>query len=98
MQITKNAIISAWNLYNIVTYCNIMSQKDWQQSDQQEWFTVVEAANFLRVTRQTIYRYMEDGSLPYYVLKSGGGRRIKRADLESLLEPPAKPNDEALQD
>jgi len=52
-----------------------------------EWFTPAEAARHLRVTRQTVYNYMEQGLLPYYELKSGGGRRLRRADLDALLEP-----------
>jgi excisionase family DNA binding protein len=55
----------------------------------QEWFTPTEAAAYLRVSRQTIYKYMDQGLLPYYELKSGGGRRVRRADLDGLLEPPA---------
>ncbi|MBM3273074.1 helix-turn-helix domain-containing protein [Candidatus Kaiserbacteria bacterium] len=50
------------------------------------WYTPSEAAAYLRVTRQTIYRYMEKGLLPYYELKSGGGRRVKQTDLDALLE------------
>ena len=57
---------------------------------KQEWFTPAEAAEYLRVTRQTIYNYMENESLPYYELKSGGGRRIRRSDLDALLEQPSK--------
>ena len=56
--------------------------------DAQQWFTPAEAAKYLRVSRQTIYRYMDDGLLSYYVLKSGGGRRMRRADLDALLEVP----------
>lgn len=52
----------------------------------QEWFTPSEAARYLRVSRQTIYRYMEQGLLPFYELKSGGGRRLRRRDLDALLE------------
>ncbi len=58
--------------------------------NKQEWFTPAEAANYLRVSRQTIYNYMDDGSLPYYQLKSGGGRRLRREDLEALLELPSQ--------
>lgn len=56
-----------------------------QPTDTQEWFTPAEAATYLRVTRQTIYNYMEDGSLPYYDLKVGRGRRLRRVDLDALL-------------
>jgi len=51
-----------------------MMSKDVKQEpgEKQEWFTPAEAAEYLRVSRQSIYNYMEDGSLPYYKLKSGG--------------------------
>jgi excisionase family DNA binding protein len=58
--------------------------------EQQEWFTPAEAAKYLRVSRQTIYAYMNQGLLPYYELKSGGGRRLRRADLDALLERPSE--------
>jgi len=69
-----------------------MMSKDVKQEpgEKQEWFTPAEAAEYLRVSRQTIYNYMEDGSLPYYKLKSGGGRRIRRSDLDALLKQPSK--------
>jgi excisionase family DNA binding protein len=60
-----------------------------RDEERQEWFTPAEAARYLRVTRQTIYRYMEQGLLTYYVLKSGGGRRLRRSDLDALLEQPS---------
>lgn len=72
-----------------------MSYNDKDHSGSQEWFTVMEAAAYLRVSRQTIYRYMEDGLLNFFVLKSGGGRRIKRSDLDALLEPPSVDSDES---
>jgi excisionase family DNA binding protein len=59
-------------------------------SEKQEWFTPAEAAKYLRVSRQTIYNYMDNGLLSYYELKSGGGRRIRRTDLDALLERPSK--------
>ncbi len=57
--------------------------------ESQEWFTPAEAARYLRVSRQTIYNYMDQKLLPYFELKSGGGRRVRRADLDALLEPPS---------
>lgn len=65
-----------------------MSHIDKEQKSAQEWFTPAEAAEYLRVTRQTIYRYMKDGLLPYYKLKTGRGRRIRHADILNLLDPP----------
>lgn len=66
-----------------------------QSGDPNEWFTPTEAANYLRVSRQAIYKYMERGILPYYELKTGGGRRLRRSDLDSLLEPPSIKSDPA---
>ncbi len=57
-------------------------------NNEQVWYTLAEAAAYLRVTRQTIYLYMKKGLLPYYKLKSGRGRRLRRADLDGVLEPP----------
>jgi excisionase family DNA binding protein len=67
-----------------------MPNEDKLKNDDQlqEWFTPAEAARYLRLSRQSIYNYMEQGLLPYYELKSGRGRRLRRADLDSLLEPP----------
>jgi excisionase family DNA binding protein len=65
-----------------------------RQIEGQNWFTPAEAAKYLRVSRQTIYNYMDGGLLPYYELSSGGGRRILRSDLDALLKPAAnKPSD-----
>ncbi len=54
----------------------------------QDVFTVDEAAEYLRVSRPTVYRWMRDGQLPFYVLPKGG-RRLKKQDLEQLLKPGA---------
>jgi len=58
-------------------------------SQVQEWFTPAEAARYLRVSRKSIYNYMEQGLLKYHELKSGGGRRLRRADLDAFLEEPS---------
>ena len=68
----------------------MMSNKDKQDHEAQEWYTPAEAASYLRVSRQTIYNYMDQGLLPYYDLKSGRGRRLRRTDLDALLEGPSK--------
>ena len=78
------------NKSHTVKWCHLMSSNvASNESGQQEWFTPTEAATYLRVSRQTIYKYMDQGLLPYYELKSGGGRRLRRADLDALLEPPS---------
>ena len=58
-----------------------------------DWLTVNEAAAYLKVERSTVYRYCELGLLPYFELKTGGGRRFKREDLDALLEPGGRKTD-----
>lgn len=53
--------------------------------ERQEWFTAAEAAEFLRVTRSTIYRWASSGQLRYHVLPHGVGRRFHRTDLHAAL-------------
>jgi excisionase family DNA binding protein len=47
--------------------------------------TLAEAADQLRVSRRTLERYMTEGSLPVVRLPSGH-RRIRRADLEAMID------------
>lgn len=74
---------------NSVNLCKMMSIDKEEKSTKQEWFTLSEAAEYLRVSRQSIYNYINQGFLPYYELKSGGGRRVKRKDLDALLTKPS---------
>jgi excisionase family DNA binding protein len=46
--------------------------------------TVPEAADFLRVSRSSIYQMMERGELSY--VKLGKSRRLPRAALKRLIE------------
>jgi excisionase family DNA binding protein len=52
-----------------------------------DWMTPKEAADYLRVSRPTLYRWCVEGRLRWYELESGGGRRFKREDLDRLLKP-----------
>ncbi len=52
-----------------------------------EWMTVDEAASYLKVSRRTLYRWMENGEVPYFELAAGVvPRRIRRRDLGKLME------------
>lgn len=62
--------------------------------DGQEWYTVQEAAEFLRVDRTTIYRWAREGELAYHELPRGAGRRFHRNDLESVLRRVQDPSEE----
>ena len=50
-----------------------------------EWFTIDEASGYL--SKRTLYRWMDSGELPYFFIAAGAvPRRIRRRDLENLME------------
>jgi len=51
-----------------------------------EWVTVKEAGEYLKVSRATLFNYMKRGILPWYSVPGGRGRRLKREDLDKLLQ------------
>jgi excisionase family DNA binding protein len=48
-------------------------------------FTITDAAQFLGVARQALYRYINAGLLPYVRFAGTRGSRIVKTDLESFL-------------
>jgi excisionase family DNA binding protein len=58
----------------------------WPVAD--EWLTVAEARGYLKVGTTTLYRWMSEGRLAYRELSSGGGRRVRKSDLEAMLQDP----------
>jgi len=52
-----------------------------------EWLKNSEACLMLKVSRRTLYTYIESGYLPHYQLRGSGHRRIRAEDLEALLAP-----------
>ena len=46
--------------------------------------TVKEALQALRISRATLYRYIEDGILPSCKIR--GSRKFKEKDIEKLVE------------
>ena len=52
-----------------------------------EWMTPNEAAEYLRVSRATLYRHFADGSIPGFRMFGEGYLRFKREDLEALMVP-----------
>ena len=49
-----------------------------------EWFTVEEAARYLRVSRRTIYKWTKEGKLPTYIIGDRRHRRYRKGDLDSV--------------
>ena len=57
-----------------------------------EWLTIAEACGVLRVSRRTLYTYMESGCLPYYQAAGNGHRRVRSEDLSKLMIPVVSSN------
>ena len=50
----------------------------------QEWFTVEEAAEYLRVSKRTIYKLTEEGRLPAFRIGKERHRRFRKEDLNKV--------------
>lgn len=53
---------------------------------ESEWLTVADAANYLRVSRDTIYRWAKQGKLVLYKV-GGTATRLRKSDLDALAHP-----------
>ena len=49
-----------------------------------EWFTVEEAAHYLRVSKRTIYKWSRNGRLPAYLIGDHRHRRYRKDDLDKV--------------
>ena len=52
-----------------------------------EWFTVEEAAEYLRVSRRTIYKLTKEGRLPAFRIGEERHRRFRKEDLDKVPRP-----------
>ena len=52
-----------------------------------EWFTVEEAAQYLCVSKRTIYKLTEEGRLPTFHIGTERHRRFRKEDLDKSLRP-----------
>jgi excisionase family DNA binding protein len=59
------------------------------QSTPDDLLTTGEVAEMARVSRQTVWRWAEDGVLKTAVELPSGQRRFRRSDVEALLTPKA---------
>ncbi len=50
----------------------------------QEWFTVNEAAEYLRISKRTIYKLTKEGRLPAYRIGQQRHRRFRKEDLDKV--------------
>jgi excisionase family DNA binding protein len=49
-----------------------------------EWFTVDEAAEYLNVSRRTIYKLTQEGRLPAFRIGRERHRRFRKEDLDKV--------------
>ena len=52
-----------------------------------EWFTVEEAAEYLCVSRRTIYKLTQEGRLPAFRIGRERHRRFRKEDLDRVPRP-----------
>ena len=52
-----------------------------------EWFTVEEAAEYLCVSRRTIYKLTKDGRLPAFRIGKERHRRFRKEDIDKVPRP-----------
>jgi excisionase family DNA binding protein len=52
-----------------------------------EWFTVEEAAEYLCVSRRTIYKLTKEGRLPAFRIGKERHRRFRKEDIDRVPRP-----------
>lgn len=52
-----------------------------------EWFTVEDAAEYLCVSKRTIYKLTKEGRLPAFRIGKERHRRFRKEDLDKALHP-----------
>lgn len=50
-----------------------------------EWLTIAQATEYLQVSRTTLYRLVERGTLPSYRIADTKQKRFKKTDLDQLM-------------
>lgn len=56
-------------------------------AENESWYTVTQACEYLKVSDSTLYIYMKDRRLPFFYLAGTRHRRLKKSDLDALLQP-----------
>ena len=60
-------------------------KKDTKEKET-EWFNPSEAISYLGISRATLYKLMDEGVLPFYTIRGIRKRRLKKENLDALLE------------
>ena len=72
----------ALSLQNKLTNSTALPKK----SERSEIMSVPQAAEFLAVHRNTLYKLISEGEIPAFRLTTGGRWKFRRQDLEQWLE------------
>ena len=78
-RLERLGLIKSQNVRGIVHY--------WKprQTQAQRWYTVDEAAQYLRVSRRTIYQLVKEMQLAPYKVGRAGHRRFKQEDIDAVM-------------
>jgi len=78
-RLERLGLIKSRNVEGIVHY--------WKprQTQEQKWYTVNEAAQYLRVSRRTIYQLVKEMQLAPYKVGRAGHRRFKLEDIDAVM-------------
>lgn len=50
-----------------------------------EWMTIAQAIAYTKLSRTTLYRLMDEGTVPFYRVAGTRQRRFKRSELDQLM-------------
>ncbi len=60
--------------------------KEGSAEEKREWLNPSEAMKYLGVSRTALYKLMNGGILPFFTIRGLRKRRLKKEDLDALLE------------
>ena len=61
-----------------------MSESSISETMEDQWLTIKEASRYLKVSEQTIFRWMRSGKLSFF--KLGNATRFRRSNLDMIAE------------
>ncbi len=67
-------------------------KKNTSSLESQQWYTIEESANYLRVSSRLVYQLVQEGQVTAYRVGSGGHRRFKREDLDAVMHREDEPD------
>lgn len=64
--------------------------------ESQQWYTIEESGNYLRISSRLVYQLLQEGQLTAYRVGSGGHRRFKQEDLDAVMSREDEPDTSVL--